>query len=158
MQLAVPDVERDHARGTALQQHIGEPARGRAQVEAVEPRGSTANASRPCASLTPARETYGGGRSTSSGARVVDLLAGLRVPRHQPGHHEGLRLRPAGGETALDEQQIQPAAGHDVRAASPETMSASTEVSALTSARRAWARSADSSASRRAPFSPTSIA
>src|SRR2546423_14944173 len=43
---------------------------------------------------------------------------------------------------------------HEVRAASPATISASTEVSAGTSPRRAWARSAASSASSRAPSGP----
>src|SRR5919201_6098449 len=36
VQLAVADVERDHARRAALQQHIGEPAGRRADVEAIE--------------------------------------------------------------------------------------------------------------------------
>ena len=37
VQLAVADVERDHARGAALEQDVGEPARRGADVEAVEP-------------------------------------------------------------------------------------------------------------------------
>jgi hypothetical protein len=61
VQLAVADVERDHARGAALQQHVGEAAGRRADVEAVEAAGSTPNASSACASLSPPRETYGGG-------------------------------------------------------------------------------------------------
>src|SRR4051794_21114607 len=38
MQLAIADVERDHARGSALQQHVGEPAGRRADVERVDSR------------------------------------------------------------------------------------------------------------------------
>src|SRR5829696_3247430 len=36
IELAVADVERDHARRAALEQHVGEPARRRADVEAAE--------------------------------------------------------------------------------------------------------------------------
>ena len=71
------------------------------------PATSTPNASSACASFSPPRETYGGGRSTSSSADVVDLLAGLRVARDEAGHDERLRLRAALGEAALDEQHVQ---------------------------------------------------
>ena len=37
VQLPVAHVERDHARRAALQQHVGEPAGGGADVERVEP-------------------------------------------------------------------------------------------------------------------------
>ena len=37
MELAAPDVKRDHAGGTALQQHVGEPSSRGAHVQTVEP-------------------------------------------------------------------------------------------------------------------------
>ena len=59
VELSVADVERDDARGAALQQHVGEAAGRRADVERAAPRGSIANTSSACASLTPPRPTYG---------------------------------------------------------------------------------------------------
>src|SRR3954451_16400826 len=38
---------------------------------------------------------------------LLDLLARLRVPRHEPGHDQRLRLRPRHGETSLDEQDVE---------------------------------------------------
>ena len=38
---------------------------------------------------------------------LVDLLARLRVARHEPGEDQRLRLRAALGEPALDEQHVE---------------------------------------------------
>ena len=57
MELPVADVDGDHARRAALEQHVGEAAGRRADVEAVGPAGSTPSGSSPCASFSPPRET-----------------------------------------------------------------------------------------------------
>ena len=75
---------------------------------ASRPRTSTPNASSAFASLSPPRETYGGGRSTLELRVLVDLRPRLVEARHEPGHHERLRLRAALGEAALDEQHVEP--------------------------------------------------
>ena len=72
---------------------------------------SIPNASSAFASLCPARETYGGGASTSQLDRLVELLARLRVPGHAAGHDERLRLRARLREPALDEQDVKPPLG-----------------------------------------------
>ena len=53
VQLAVADVERDHARGAALQQDVGEAAGRGAEVEAVEPGGVDAEAVERVGELEP---------------------------------------------------------------------------------------------------------
>ena len=60
VELAVADVERDDARGAALQQHVGEAAGRGADVERRRvPATSMPNVSSACASLRPPRPTYG---------------------------------------------------------------------------------------------------
>ena len=60
IELPVADVERDDAGGAAPQQHVGEAAGRRADVERARVRdGRCANASSACASFTPPRPTYG---------------------------------------------------------------------------------------------------
>ncbi len=54
-----PDVERDHARGAALQQDVGEATGRRADVERATTGASMAKASSAWASLMPPRPTYG---------------------------------------------------------------------------------------------------
>ena len=71
------------------------------------PAGSTPNASSAFASLCPRARRTAAAASTSSSARLVDLLARLGVARDEPGHHERLRLRPALGQAALDEQDVE---------------------------------------------------
>ena len=150
VKLAVAHVERDHARGAALEQNVAEPARRGAEVEAVEP--GRIDAER----VERVRELPAGPRDVRrrlldlERRLLVDLLAGLLVTRHEAGHHERLGLRPALGEPALDEEHVEPLARHDVRAASRATISASTEVSYGISASRSSARAAASSASSRA--------
>ena len=108
MQLAVADVERDHPRGAALQQHVGEAAGRGADVEAVEPGDVEAER------VERIRELVSGARDVRRRRldlerRVVgELLAGLRVPGHEPGHDERLRLGARLGEPALDEQHVEP--------------------------------------------------
>ncbi len=119
------------------------------------PAGSTPSPSSPCASFSPPRETYGGGRSTVELGVLLDLLAGLVVAVDEAGEHERLRLRPRLREATFDEEDVE-ALLQAVRTASPSTMSRRTDVSASTSASRPRARSAASSAKRRAPSAPCS--
>ena len=111
VQLPVADVERDHARRAALQEHVGEPAGRRADVEAVE--AGDVDPER----VERVRELVPGARDVRRRCvdleldRLVDLLARLRVPGHAPGHHERLRLRARLGEPALDEQDVKPLLG-----------------------------------------------
>ncbi len=76
------------------------------------PATSTPNASSAFASLCPARETYGGGATTSSSMSSANLLAWFRVPGHEPGQDERLGLRARLGETALDQHDVKPLLGH----------------------------------------------
>ena len=149
------DVECDHARGAALQEHVGESTGRRAEVEAVEPAGIDTESFERVRELVPGARDVGRRRLDLERDRVVDLLARLRVSAHEPGHHERLRLRAAIGEPALDEKHVESLL-HEVRATSDATISASVDVSASIAASRACARSPASSASRRACSTPTS--
>ena len=82
VQLAVGDVERDDRGGAALQQAVGEAARGGADVErAAARRRRRPSASSALASLIPPRETYGGG--------AVDLELGVARPPSGPACRPG---------------------------------------------------------------------
>ena len=60
VELAVSHVERDDVPGATLQQHVGEAAGRRADVEAVAaPAPRCAKVSSACASFSPPRPTYG---------------------------------------------------------------------------------------------------
>ncbi len=72
------------------------------------PATSSAKASSAFASLWPARDTYGGGASTSSGASSSTCSPAFAWPRHPAGEDERLRLGTALGEAALDEQDVEP--------------------------------------------------
>ena len=87
------------------------------------------------------------------GAREVAAGAARRA-------HERLRLLTALREPALHEHDVEPLPrhGYAVRAASPSTSSASTDVSASIAPRRSCARRAAAAATSRAPSSPTSVA
>ena len=117
MELPVADVDRDHARRAALEQHVGEAAGRRADVEAVEARRIDAEArrARARASRRRARRTRGGA-STSSSRVLVHLLARLVVAGHEPGEDERLRLRARLGEPALHEEDVQHASSRAVSA------------------------------------------
>ena len=72
------------------------------------PSTSTPSASSAFRSFSPPRETYARRRVDGELGRLVHLLAGLLVPGHPPREHERLRLAPALGEPALDEQRVEP--------------------------------------------------
>ena len=157
MQLPVADVERDHPRGASLEQHVREAAGRGAEVEAVQAGRVDAEHVEGVRELVPCPRDIRRRPVDLERCRLVDLLARLRVARYAPGHHERLGLSAALRETALDQEEIEAPPRHDVRAASPSTISARTDVSAPPiSASRACARSAASAASARAPLLPTS--
>ena len=59
IELAVSHVERDDLTGATLEQHVGEAASRRADVQRGRPRTSIAKVSSAWASFTPPRLTYG---------------------------------------------------------------------------------------------------
>ena len=120
------------------------------------PLGSTPVAPSAFASFSPPRETYRAALRDHELDVLVQLLAGLRVPRHEPGEDERLGLRAALRQPTLDEQDVEAllAHGYAVRTTRPLTISVSTEVSAGISSSIASARSPARSASSRAPSSP----
>src|SRR5262249_5689783 len=107
VKLAVADVERDHPRRTALEQHVREPACRRADVEAVEAGDDDAESVEGIGQLVPRTGDVRRRRLDLELRVVRDLLARLRVPRHPAGHDERLRLRAGLGEPALDEQDVE---------------------------------------------------
>ena len=138
-----------HAGGAALEEHVGEAARGRPDVEAVETPGiDPGRIERIRELLAPARDVPRRLRDRELDV-LVQLLAGLRVPRHEPGEDERLGLGAALRQPTLDEQDVQAllAHGYAVRTTSPLTISVSTEVSAGISSSIASARSPARSAS-----------
>ena len=107
MQLAVADVERDHAGRAALQQDVGEAAGGCADVEAVAARRVDAERleRRARASPRPARRTAAPRESQL--CSFVHLLARLLVAGHAAGQDEGLCLGATLCEPTLDEQHVE---------------------------------------------------
>src|SRR4051812_18706788 len=106
VKLVRPDVERDHTRGAALQEDVCEPARGGADVEAVEARRLDAQPVEAVRELLAAGgDVWGAGVAGELGA-LVALRAGFVVPRHEPRHEERLRLRARLRQAALDEHDV----------------------------------------------------
>ena len=93
MQLAVADVERDHTGSTALEQDVGEAARGGADVEAVAPRRiDPERVERVVELLAASRDESRPALDGELGA-LVDLLPRLRVAGDEAGEDQRLRLR-----------------------------------------------------------------
>ena len=108
MQLAIPDVEGDHACGVTSKQDVGEAARRSADVQAVPPGRIDAERSERVCKLDPApRDVRLSLRHFELG-RLVHLLAGLVVPGHAARKQECLSLAAAFREPALDQQHIDP--------------------------------------------------
>ena len=132
VQLPVADVERDHAPRAALEQDVGEAAGRRADVEAVEPapgRRRTRRArSRACARR--ARRTAAAARPRAARASST-CSPGFECPGTSPAITSACACARALGQAALDEEDVEALLGHDGRAAaSPATISLSTDVSA----------------------------
>ena len=107
VELAVADVERDHARGAGLEEAVGEAAGRGADVETVLAGDVEAESLERGSELLAAARDEARARGDLELRALLDLLAGLRVPLDAPGEHERLRLRAALGEPALDEQHVQ---------------------------------------------------
>src|SRR5262249_45327365 len=153
VQLAIADVEGDHPCGAALQEDVREAARGRSDVEAVASCRVDAENVQCMGKLDAAARDVRLAAGHLELGRLVHLRPGLRVPRHPAGQQERLRLGPALRQPSLHKQHVDPFL-QAVRVASAATISSRTEVSASIAARRDCARSAASSARRRAPSSP----
>src|SRR5207248_1389642 len=108
MKLAVADVEGDHAGGAALEQDVAEAARRGADVEAVPPGGIGPEGSERVRELDATPRDVRVARGDRELRGILNLLPGLRVPRHPPGEHERLRLGAAFREPALDQQHVDP--------------------------------------------------
>ncbi len=145
VELAVADVERDHARRAALEEDVGEAAGRGADVDAVEARRIDAERVEPVRELLAAARDVRRRPLDRELGVLLDLVARLVVAADETGEHERLRLRPRLREAALDEEDVEPLL-HAVRTARPSTISRSTDVSATTSSSRTRARSAASSA------------
>ena len=123
------DVERDHARGAALKEHIGEAAGGSAHVEAVEPGRVDAERVERVRQLLATAGDVRRRLDDRELRRLVHLLAGLLMAGHQPREHERLRPRAALREPALDEQHVEALLRHQPateRTASQATSEATT--------------------------------
>ena len=108
VQLAVADVECDHARSAALEQDIGEAACGSADVEAVTPGWINAKRVERVRKLDPAPRDVGLSLRHREVRGLVQLLAGFLVTRHPAREQERLRLGAALREPALDQQDVNP--------------------------------------------------
>ena len=123
VELAVADVERDDTGRAALEQHVGEPAGRRADVErqAALPARSP-KASSACASLTPPRPTYGMIGHVERDARrrprrrSPALRRRLAVDPHLAGEDQRARALARRGEPALDEQRVEADRASSMRA------------------------------------------
>ena len=76
------------------------------------PLGSTPSASRACASFSPAARDESRRPLDLERDVVADLLPRLVEPGHEACEHERLRLRPALGEPALHEHDVEALLGH----------------------------------------------
>ena len=108
VQLAVADVERDHARRAPLEEDVGEAAGRGAHVDAIETgRIDAENVEAVRELLAAARDVRRWLLYVELGV-LVHLLARLVVASHEPGEHERLRLRARLREPALDHEDVEP--------------------------------------------------
>jgi hypothetical protein len=115
MELAVADVEGDHARGAGLKETIREAARRGPDVEAVLAAHIELEGGESVSELLPAARDEARPRLDLERGRLVELLACLRVSPDAAREHERLRLRTGLGQAALDEQHVQPLLRHSER-------------------------------------------
>src|SRR6476646_1211616 len=94
VELAVADVDGNHARGTALQQDVGKATGRGADVDAVEARRIHAERVEAVRELLAATRDVRGRPVDRQLGVLVDLVAGLVVPAHEPGEDKRLPLRP----------------------------------------------------------------
>jgi hypothetical protein len=106
VELAPPDVERDHARSAALEEDVREAAGRSADVKGVPPCRVDSELVESVRELVAAARDVSRWLFDDELRRVVDLLAGLVVAVDESRHHERLRLRAAVGEPTLDEEDL----------------------------------------------------
>ena len=107
VQLPVADVERDHARRTALEEDVGEAARRGADVDALEAGGIDAEPVQPVRELLAAARDIRRRALDRELGVVLHLVAGLVVAVDEAGEHERLRLRARLRKPALDEEDVE---------------------------------------------------
>src|ERR1700693_2896083 len=107
MELGVTNVERNHARGDALQEHIGEPARRGSDIETVAPRNLDPERVESVRELLAAPRDVWRRPLDDKVDRILDLFPGLRVTGDETGNDVRLRRRAAVGEPALGEHHVQ---------------------------------------------------
>jgi aminoglycoside 6'-N-acetyltransferase len=108
VQLAVANVQRDHACCAALEQNVGEAAGGGADVEAVPPGRIDAERVEGVGELGPAPRDVGLSLRHRQLRGLVHLLARFLVPGHPAGEQECLRLGAAVRKPALDQEYVNP--------------------------------------------------
>src|SRR5918992_3870925 len=102
VELRPPDVERDHALGAALEEDVGEAARGGADVESQASRWIDVERVERVVELLAAAGDEARWLRELELHGIVDLLAGLLEAGNPSSHHERLGLRARVRETALD--------------------------------------------------------
>jgi aminoglycoside 6'-N-acetyltransferase len=108
VQLAVANVQRDHACCAALEQNVGEAAGGGADVEAGPPGRIDAEGVEGVGELGPSPRDVGLSLRHRQLRGLVHLLPRLLVPRHPAGEQERLRLGAALRKPALDQEYVNP--------------------------------------------------
>ncbi len=107
MELAIADVDRDHARRAGLQEAVGEPSRRGAHVRRVTPLDVHVERVERIPELLAATGHEGRGLLDVELDTLVDLLPRLVVAGDEAGENERLRLASARGEPPLEEQRVQ---------------------------------------------------
>ena len=118
MELAPPDVERDHARRAALEQDVREAACRRADVQRIAAGRVDAELVEGMRELVAAPRHEPRRRFDDEHRGFVHLLTCLLVAVDEARHDERLRLSAALGEPAFDQQDIQ-ALAHSQKASPP---------------------------------------
>ena len=107
MELAVADVDREHARDPVLEQVVGEAARRRAHVDRVAPVELDVELLERVRELLAAAGDEARPLLDRELGVVGHLMARLVVAGHEPGQHECLCLSAALCEPALDQEDVE---------------------------------------------------
>jgi hypothetical protein len=107
VQLCAPDIEGDHPRRAALEEDIGETARGRTQVERMPSSGLDGENVQRVVELFAASGDEPRPLGELERSRFVHLLARLVEAWDAPGHDQRLRLSAGLRETAFDEEHVE---------------------------------------------------
>ena len=107
MQLAVADVDREHARDAVLEQVVGEPARRGADVDRVAAVELDVELRQRVRELLAAAGDEPRPLLDGELGVLRHLVPRLVVARYEPREHERLGLRAALRQAALDEQDVE---------------------------------------------------